>query len=385
MVTKNDERSTEIKALSDTINEIRCALEKDSENDAIQLAKSGFQKALTLEVKSAAAWELSELMIELNLESEGLTLANKQLNLSWDSTDVTRYAGLLVLAGLEDKATQLLYDEAQKDSSRIDIIGNLIELVLSNSNWQIIDKLSITNSDISKLVGEVKRRAYPFIGEHLDVRRYTYSLAKIIVLGGAEDEGDTVQAYWFVQLDEYEAALILRRLLAWLQNEKIELSAVYSGDKMASPFALALAKKLGIEVCHEISSNGRTMRVFSSADTFQSVSKPINDNTLTFSLSVNELPSWQVALLQSPIDIVGIIAPTTLSWSEDSIVFPQLGAISSSYRDTQSEKSCVTLSPESIAESILKEFKELPYDDALGSILEFYKIHKERIRLYSGE
>lgn len=340
-------------SLEKAVEEIDSAYNAGEEEKAIRLARKAFSIGLKLKIESKAVWDLAKLLILLGENQHGLQLAKQQIQLVKTDDAFVNYSDLLRLAGHEEEAAVLLRHLIKERGPSIMLVGNLVELALSGLGWNTLDDLDSTDPNIAEILEAVNRRSSGFDPTNIDTRRQAYILAKMIVLGASEDEGDFIPPYWFFNVDEFEAAWFLRRLVAWLQAELIQATSVRAGDSMAIPLALALSKRLGIQFETTLPKTPGSIYLFSKLNSLKDIETVHSNDVLTVSLGINEPPSWRELLRPSPVNVVGLIAPVNIEWS-----------------DTETDR---------IASNILYEERNLPEDQFLPQILQFYKEHKERI------
>lgn len=359
------------KNLAEVVKQIQIAFETDDEDKALHLARAIAPQALVLNGESEAVWELAELLILLEDEQLGLKLAARQVELGKTDNAFVQYASLLSLADQNENAVKVLREIIAERGANCILVAGLVELALAGLGWEILDNLDIADSDVLKMLDDVRQRSANFDISNLDSRRQAYILAKMIILGASEDESDFVEPYWFLNADEFEVAWFLRRLVMWMQKEKVQSTSVRPGDPAAMPIALALAQLLGIQFITEPPDVPGGICIFSMIQSLENVKIVYPNDRLTISLGVGKAPGWKELVKSSPVDIVGVVAPVTISWSSGDI-------ISSVSLDT--EPIIEVLDANRIALNILEEERKLPNDKALPKILRFYKQYGERIR-----
>lgn len=374
-------------SLQRSIEVINQALDSDQETTALQLVESAYAEALALDEPTALVWELADLLLELGIEDKALLLAEKQFHLLKEPENAISYATILAFCEQQEKSISILKKAIKENPEDLNLVGCLLELAVAEINLKVFDDIDLKNPDAIQLVRQVKRRFQGFDTENIDSRRYAYTIAKVVILGMSEDESDRVQPYWFFNIDEIEAAWLLRRFLAWLSIENIKISGIFCGDAKVKPFALALADLLNLSVSEKINdsnpesySGAPVVRVFSALRRFEDVPPPpLNSRVLTLSLGIEEVPSWEMTMNRSPVDIVGVIAPIDIAWNSD-LEFP-----SDPQTAHEDRANYPKAADEEISKLILQKLSQLPEDRALQDILRFYQENTERTFLNKSE
>jgi|GEM_PF-5738941 len=347
----------EVRSLAEAVERIRATYEADEDQAAaLRLCQEVAPVALALDSEQEAAWELAELLLELGEEQLGLELARRQASLSGTDEGLTRQATLLRAAQHEREAVELLQVAARQRGATPALVGALIELALEGQGWDVLAPLTLTDPAAVRLRDEALRRGGDFKPGTLDSRRQAYVLARLVVLGASEDEGDVVAPYWFLNADEPETAWMLRRFVAWVRQEGVALTSARAAQAEARPIALAVAERLGIPHRTEPSDEPGCLRVIGSLERLDAAGEPHRNDRLTWCLGCGTPPGWKQLLQPAFVDVVGVFAPLELEWSEEQP------------------------SAEQVSAAILKEERVLPRDRALSVFLRFYARHRERIR-----
>ncbi|WP_089939274.1 hypothetical protein [Candidatus Entotheonella palauensis] len=364
--------------LQEALHTILALYKAEEEARAWQLARAAVPQALALDTSSEAAWQLAELLVLLGDDRLGRRVAMRQAEMGASDEALVHFANLLARADHQEKAAELLRKIVAERGVSLPLVGGLVELALMGLGWQVLHDLELSDPDILAIPEGVRLRASDFDLASLDQRRHAYMLARVVVLGASEDEGDHVQPYWFLSADEFETAWILRRLITWMHDEAIEPTSVRAGDPAAQPIALALGKCLNVPFRRDPPEVPGGVRVFSTLQTLREAGAASPHDVLTFCLGIAEAPGWQEVITPSPVDVVGLFAALEVSWAD---VDRQGARHPNGVEDGQGEVKTATPPEVAIAEAILAEAAQLPEDLALPKVLQFYRAYTARVRI----
>jgi hypothetical protein len=369
-----------MKQLTDLIHQAREKYDFDEYDTALLMAENAFKQSLALEKDVEGCWELAELLLLLDKVQDSVDLVIHLAKIQNSVSSLVRCTEFMRIADrgeVEKKysleAINFLQNAITNTKADITLVRELIEFALDGLGWKIFENVEITDVEAQKIISDIQSRSADFDLSDLDSRRYAYIVGGIAVLGLSEDYGDNIQSYWFLNADAYEVAWFIRRLIALIEYEGFQPNAISIGDINAQPIAVALSNHLKVPILTTPPEQFRVIRIFSIVENFNTIPPKQSNNCLTACFSVASSSGWLNEKNLNSLDIIGIVAPSTLEWQDSlDINFDSIS------RTT--DQQILTTMVEKIADELTKEVSNLPQDTALPNILGFYEKYSPTYR-----